>query len=79
MRCLRLEVCNSAADTCFFLVTAICTRATIRPPFGAALLHHGVGVGNPSQATRAPNFSLAEDPERLTLQQADQVPTRTPL
>ena len=53
------------------LTAATARGRTIRPPFGAVLLHHGVGVGNPSQATRAPNFSLAEDPERLTLRQAD--------
>jgi hypothetical protein len=54
------------------LMAATARGRTIRPPFGAALLHHGVGVGNPLQATHAPKPSLAEDPERLTLRQADQ-------
>jgi hypothetical protein len=29
------------------LTEAMARGRTIRPPFGAALLHHGVGVGNP--------------------------------
>ncbi len=69
----------TAFRTGVVLTAALARDGTIHPPFGAARLHHGAGVGNPSQATRAPNPSLAEDPERLTLRQADQVPTRTPL
>jgi hypothetical protein len=54
----------AAFRTKVVLTVAMARGGTIRRHIGAFHLDHG--VGNPSQATRAPNFSLAEDPERLT-------------
>ena len=47
------------------------------PPIGAFHLDHG--VGDPLASDMRAEPLVADDPERLTLRQADQMPTRTPL
>jgi hypothetical protein len=67
----------AAFRTKVVLTAATARGRTIPPPIGAFHLDHG--VGDPLASDMRAEPLVADDPERLTLRQADQMPTRTPL
>ena len=54
----------TAFQTKVVLTAAMARGRTIRPPFGAALLHHGAGVGVTHIKRHRTKPSVADDPER---------------
>jgi hypothetical protein len=69
----------AAFRTKVVLMAVMARGRSIRPRLAHRSCTMGLELVTHSKRHGAPNPSLAEDPERLTLRQVDQVPTRTPL